>query len=363
MKILVVGGTLYFGKIIVRSFLERGDEVTIYSRGNTRPEFWDECDHIIGDRTDQDSFRSNLAGRSFDAVIDNLAFRVEDVQSAVRTLKGNTGRYIVASTVSIYGGPGHALTRRPSGHDGPPPDHSDQFVDLVAECPITEDSVDLASVPWTYDDTEDEYAQGKRQIERYLAETSDFPWVVMRVPATMGPEDPSLRFWWYQQRIEDGRPIVLRDGGSGVFRLGFRDDIARAFVDAADSPDTAGNIYNICQTEIPTLRHYLETVAGACGTELNAVSVPGRACDLLSDLPWKDWSYDPLYIPSPYVMSVERARRDFAMFSTPMADWISETVNWYRENRAPDSAHYEGRDREVELAERWDKDYSHIVGA
>jgi hypothetical protein len=46
-----------------------------------------------------------------------------------------------------------------------------------------------------------------------------------------------------------------------------------------------------------------------------------------------------------------------------MADWISETVNWYRDNPAPDSAYYEGRDREVELAERWGKDYPHPVGA
>ena len=101
MKVLLIGGTLYFGKMIVRSLLERGDDVTIYSRGNSRPEFWDECHHIIGDRTLYDEFASNLAGKKFAAVIDNLAFKVEDVQAVTRALKGNVGKYIVASTVSI----------------------------------------------------------------------------------------------------------------------------------------------------------------------------------------------------------------------------------------------------------------------
>ncbi len=361
MKVLLIGGTLYFGKKIVRDLLERGDDVTIYSRGNTRPDFWGDCDHIVGDRTDYEDFAAKLSGRSFDAVIDNLAFRVEDVQVADRALRGNIGRYLVASTVSIYGGPGHAHNRRLTGTG--PLDHTDQFIDLTAECPMTEDSVDSRSVPFSYDDSEHEYAQGKRQIERYLEETRDFPYVVMRVPATMGPEDPSLRFWWYQQRVQDGRPIVLRDGGSNVFRLGFRDDVARAFIDAMDSPSTAGNVYNICQGEITTLQHYLIVLANACGAELNATAVPADACDRLSGLPWEDWSYDPFTLPTPYIMSIAKARRDFDLHVTPLADWVSETVDWYRANPAEDSVHYDDRDQEVAFAEYWRKKYSRLIGA
>ncbi len=361
MRVLVIGGTLYFGKVIVRSLLGRGDSVTIYSRGNARPAFWDECDHIIGDRTDRDGFAENLSGRTFDAVIDNLAYTAEDARSAVRALRGRTGRYVVASTVSIYGGPGHAHSRRlpADGPTGP----RDQFVDLEALCPLAEDSVDLGSVPWTCDGSMDGYAQGKRQIERVLSETPDLPWVVMRVPATLGPEDPTLRFWWYQQRIEDGRPIVLRDGGLGVFRIGFRDDVAAAFLAAVDSPAAAGRIYNLCQDEIPTLRHFLETMAAACGTRLSAVPVPADACDRLSDLPWGDWSFDPLSIPSPYVMSTVRARRELGLAPTPMARWVARTVEWYRRNPPGDSAHYGSRDREVEFAGRWSADYGRLLGA
>ena len=166
MKILVIGGTLYFGKVIVQSLLARGDEVTLYTRGNTKPEFWDECDHIVGDRTDHAEFAENLSGRTFDAVIDNLAYTDADVRSAVSALTGRTSKYVVASTVSIYGGPGHAHDRLVSGKGSLGP--ADQFVDLEAQCPLDEDAVDLASVPWDYDESLHAYAQGKRQIERRL---------------------------------------------------------------------------------------------------------------------------------------------------------------------------------------------------
>ena len=60
MKILVIGGTRDFGKITVRKLLERGDNVTVYSRGNIKPEFWNDVDQIAGDRPDLVEFIKSL---------------------------------------------------------------------------------------------------------------------------------------------------------------------------------------------------------------------------------------------------------------------------------------------------------------
>ena len=38
MRVLIVGGTKYFGKLIVRRLLARGDQVTLFTRGKTRPD-------------------------------------------------------------------------------------------------------------------------------------------------------------------------------------------------------------------------------------------------------------------------------------------------------------------------------------
>ena len=112
MNILVIGGTRDFGKVTVRKLLERGDNVTVYSRGNVKPEFWNDVDHIAGDRTDHNEFINSLRNKTFDAVIDNVAYTFKDVQAAVSAFSGNVGRYLVSSTVSVYGGPGHAISGR-----------------------------------------------------------------------------------------------------------------------------------------------------------------------------------------------------------------------------------------------------------
>lgn len=335
MKVLVIGGTLYFGKVIVRKLLERGDEVTIFSRGNTRPDFWDDVDHIQGDRNERDDFVDKLKDKEFDAVVDNLAFKVEDAKAVVKALQGRTGKYLVASTVLIYGAAGHFNEWRTLATQDRPT-YMDEYIDL--------------------------YAQGKRQIERYLSETPDFPSVVLRVPATLGPEDPSLRFWWYLQRIQDGREIIMRDGGSNVFRIGFRDDVAQAFIDAMDSPNTANQTYNICQDEILTMRRFLEVIAEQAGRPLNTVSIPGEAAEMFSDLPWNEVIFDHYSRPPVYVMSIAKARRDFSLRNTPFTDWARETVEWYGDQYdGGDSAFYDRRDEEVALAQWWRDRYGRFI--
>ena len=50
MHVLMIGGTRFMGRIAVRKLLDAGDKVTIFSRGNTKPDWWNEVEHIRGDR-------------------------------------------------------------------------------------------------------------------------------------------------------------------------------------------------------------------------------------------------------------------------------------------------------------------------
>ena len=92
--ILVIGGTGYIGKFLVQRLLDRGDRVSIFTRGTSRPDWWDRIEHIQGDREDRPDLMSKLKGRSYDAVIDTQAYKREDVESAVETFRGNIGRYL-----------------------------------------------------------------------------------------------------------------------------------------------------------------------------------------------------------------------------------------------------------------------------
>ena len=60
MKILVLGGTRFFGIHMVRALLEKGQDVTIATRGLTPDDFGDKVKRIIFQRTDEQSEKEAL---------------------------------------------------------------------------------------------------------------------------------------------------------------------------------------------------------------------------------------------------------------------------------------------------------------
>ena len=357
MKILVIGGTRDFGKITVRKLLERGDNVSVYSRCNIKPEFWNDVDHIAGDRTDHVEFINSLRNKKYDAVIDNVAYTFQDVQAAMSVFAGNVDRYLVSSTASVYGGPGHAISAR-AEYSSNPKSKRDEFIDLTNHCPIMENDLDLTEVSFSRDESVHEYAEGKRQLERVLFENKDFPSTVLRIPSVVGPDENGNRLWFYMQRILDGNELILRDGGSAIFRPGFRDDVAQSFLDIIDQPKTVNKTYNIAGLEIVSLKSFLQIIADVVGMPLNGVDIPGHILEKQSDLPWDDWFYDFFSRPLLYVPSILQAKTDFNMKTTPIKDWVEITVDWYRNNDIPESNGYEKRDYEINLCRKWQSSYT-----
>lgn len=221
MNILIIGGTRYMGRMAVELLLERGDTVTVFSRGNTKPDWWDRVDHILGDRDERAGFKAKLEGKRFDAVIDMHAYRKEDVESAIETFRGNVGRYVMISTGSVY-------------HDGK--------LDFAAHCPFKESDVDWASLDYTYPEGEDPYGVGKRHCEKWLQENSDVSYTIIRVPAVMGWDDPTGRMWWWVQRALDGRGVILAMEDRAPFRTIYSGDAAQNFLRAIDSPSSKSDL-------------------------------------------------------------------------------------------------------------------------
>jgi len=168
LNILVIGGTGYMGKILVRLLLDRGDTVTVFSRGTSKPEWWNEVHHIPGDRSDYDDFGEKLKGNPFDAVIDTQAYKREDVESAESTFVDRVDRYLMISTGSVY---------------------LEGAVDFSSHCPYDESAVDWANLDYSYPAGEDPHEVGKRHCEKWLLENSRLPYTIVRIPAVMGEND------------------------------------------------------------------------------------------------------------------------------------------------------------------------------
>ena len=84
MKILVLGGTRFFGVHLVNALLEDGHEVTIATRGRTADPFGSRVERIIVERTDGNAMKEAFRDVWFDVVYDDLAYCSMDVKTADR---------------------------------------------------------------------------------------------------------------------------------------------------------------------------------------------------------------------------------------------------------------------------------------
>src|ERR1700712_4078911 len=107
MRVLVIGGTLFIGKLLVKRLLAGEHEVTILHRKAEHP-FGRRVRNTIADRNDAASIREALSGMRFDAVYD-IAYDWErgttpqQVEATARSVPGDLSRYIFMSSVAAYG--------------------------------------------------------------------------------------------------------------------------------------------------------------------------------------------------------------------------------------------------------------------
>ena len=337
MHVLIVGGTRYMGRIAVEKLLQRGDRATIFSRGNMRPHWWDEVDHIIGDRENASGFSDLLRGKSFDAVLDLQAYRKEHVETAARVLDGAVGRYLFVSTGSVY---------------------LDGKLDFATHCPFEESDVDWSDIDYSYPEGEDPYGVGKRHCEKWLQENSPVPCTIVRIPAVMGWDDPTARMWWWVQRALDGQSVVIPFEDGAMFRTLYSGDAAASFIRAIDSPAAENQLYHIAMEEATTIDRWVDLIWQAGGATGSIVRVPRDVIHRQSGL--GEYA-PPLSRSVPYLHDLSKAKRDFGFRTTPVAEWIQTTVDWYRENRPEeDSKGYGHRDKELSLARRWSERFEEL---
>ena len=335
MNILVIGGTRYMGRIAVQKLLDRGDHVTIFSRGNTRPDWWDQIAHIQGDRTDDD-FQTKLKGKSFDAVLDMQAFKKEHAKNAIQTFEGHVGRYLLVSTGSVY---------------------LDNKLDFFTHCPFKESDVNWSDLDYTYPEGEDPYGVGKRHCEKWLQENSTVPYTVVRIPAIMGWDDPTSRMWWWVQRALDGDGVLLSHEDQAPFRTLYSADAAESFIRAITSSETANQIYHIATEEVLTPQRWVDLIWKAAGHEPNITHAPAEviASSLGTYAP-------PLCRAVPYIHDLSKAKRDFDFSTTPVEEWVQTTVDWYRDHyKGDDAKGYVNRSVEINLAKQWTKALSQAI--
>ncbi|MEM9384833.1 MAG: NAD-dependent epimerase/dehydratase family protein [Pseudomonadota bacterium] len=104
-RVLVLGGTGFFGPVLVRELLRNGANVTLFNRGQTNPHLFPQIEKIRGDRELPDARGLVALAESrarWDWVVDTWQGSSACVADTARLLHGRVEQYQYVSTVSVY---------------------------------------------------------------------------------------------------------------------------------------------------------------------------------------------------------------------------------------------------------------------
>jgi nucleoside-diphosphate-sugar epimerase len=214
-----------------------------------------EIEHLRADRSELAAVEQALGSRSFDVVVDNIAYEPDDAATMLAVLDGRAGRYLLTSSTAVYA---ERFTRRPIHEDD-----ADLSVRAAVDAPNPFHSR-LGHA----------YANGKRAAEQVVRQ-SNLPWTIVRPPVIVGADDRTNRVWWFVQRLLDGGRIVIPEWGPGrIFQVAWTEDVARAFVAAAQHPAAIYKTYNVAQAELYTAESWITACAITLGVEASYVHIP-----------------------------------------------------------------------------------------
>ncbi|MGD9643217.1 MAG: NAD-dependent epimerase/dehydratase family protein [Elusimicrobiales bacterium] len=260
-RVLLLGGSGLLSGAAREAFLAAGCEVTVLSRGLKPLPPHANLRALRADRRGAASLAAALSGERFDFTADFLAYDAADVELLLGVPGFSPGRLAMISTGQVY-----LVTK-----DQRPP-----FAETASDAPV---------IPEPEKNTRDwhnwVYGMGKRAAEAALASGAaarSVPALALRLPVVQGEADGenSKRLWAWLQRLRDGGPVLLPDGGVQPVRFVYAGDAARALLRLAGTaywPELPA--LNLAQPSETTLREFLELAAGCGGLQTRFVPVSG----------------------------------------------------------------------------------------
>ena len=269
MNLLFLGGTGNISTACVELALVRGHDVTVLNRGRTLSRVPASVRAMTGERDDPAALRRAAETTRFDAVVDFLGYRPEQVETAIDAFGSRVGQYVFISTTAAYSKP-------------------------VRRHVITEETP-LDNPFW-------EYARLKIACEERLwraRRESGFPATVVRPSYTYGetwiPSGFGGQDYTVVNRMRGGRPIVCHGDGTSLWVMTAASDFAVGLVGLLGQDRAGGEAFHITSDEVLTWQAIYHTIAQAAGATLDLVYVPSaliasmypdRGGSLLGDKAW-----------------------------------------------------------------------------
>ncbi|WP_331730649.1 NAD-dependent epimerase/dehydratase family protein (plasmid) [Kitasatospora sp. NBC_00070] len=307
MRILVLGGTWFLGRAVVEGALQRGWDVTTFSRGRSGTPT-EGAQHVLGDRTERADLERLAGYGPWDAVIDTSSTELspQGVLFSSTVLRSQVARWVHVSTVSVYQGwPHERLTE-----DGPildcPPDADENFGYTGAD-----------GSPTIYGFQK---AGGERAVQTVFGDDCTF----LRPGVILGPGEYVGRLpWWLGRAAQGGRILAPAPAGRLIQPVDVR-DVARFTLDRAAAAE--GGVFNVTHPTGITF----ESLIQECLKVTGGTGAPAWADEqLLIDHGVTQWTELPLWRTHLGVWNVDSSRAVAAgLHCRPVEQTIAETWAW-----------------------------------
>ncbi|WP_163652538.1 NAD-dependent epimerase/dehydratase family protein [Listeria sp. PSOL-1] len=280
MKILVLGGTRFFGKKLVERLIEAHHDVTIATRGTHENPFGEAVAHKKFDRRERDDL-FELAQTKFDVVYDNICYSPQEALYAVQAFKDQSIRYIFTSTLAVY-------------------------------CPkdkeLFEDDFDPAQYEIVTGDREDfYYGEGKRLAEAVYFQKASFPVVAVRFPIVLDEADYTKRLEFHLNHMLAGEEIGIKNKDA---HIGFiQANEAARFLEWIGTKSELSGAFNAASNGIYTLSELIDL--------LETITKKTAVIEEVTE----DNDESPFDLEGDYYLNTKKAQQAGFQFDR-LADWF-----------------------------------------
>jgi UDP-glucose 4-epimerase len=255
MRVAVIGGTGFIGGAIVAELEAAGHAVLVVHRGTREPETASTSEHAHLDRHDVAGLAAALDRFGADALIDSIALSAQDADDVLAAVPGAT-RMLALSSMDVY----RAFGSLRAGIETDP-------MPIDETAPVRSERFLFKGHGLRMDDYE------KLDVEdRFLWRGA----TIIRLPMVYGERDPQRREEPILRSIRAGRDRLPMGPGNFLWTRGYGGEMARGVRLALECDATTGEVFNLGERPVTTIRAWFEQIVAATGRPLELGQVEVR---------------------------------------------------------------------------------------
>ncbi|MCM1189265.1 MAG: NAD-dependent epimerase/dehydratase family protein [bacterium] len=295
MKVLVIGGSYFYGRVFVMLAAKEHD-ITVLNRGTYSMEEFG-VRQIVGERHNAEILRS--CGAGYDAVVDFCAYAPGDIRTVLENLPGRPGQYILISTVDVYRRTGIAgKAAREAGAEAWNPE-TGTYGESDSEGKNAGESRE--NIPGAGPDFKEEnfpledrrfpgeagaYIAGKTALERELRRecgVRGISFTVLRPAILYGPYNYAPRESVFIRLAVKEHVLPRFTDAAGRFQFVYVKDAADAVLKCLGNEKSFGQAYNLCGDETLDYDMFFRELAACAAENPEGAAAAGESGDRTKD--------------------------------------------------------------------------------